>query len=42
MHDYIYKPLSDEEKRQMANQRLLEFMTMKPGAPNFLKAKDEN
>lgn len=42
MHDYIYKPLSDEEKRQMANQRLLEFMTMKPGAPNLLKPKDEN
>lgn len=40
MHDYIYKPLSDEEKRQLASQRLLEFMSMKPDAPNLLKAKD--
>ena len=40
MHDYIYKPLSDEEKRQLASQRLLEFMSMKPEANNFLKAKD--
>ena len=37
MHDYIYKPLTDEEKRQLANQRLLEFMSMKPNAPDLLK-----
>ena len=37
MHDYIYKPLTDEEKRQLANQRLLEFMTMKHDAPDLLK-----
>jgi hypothetical protein len=41
MHDYIYKPLSDEEKRQLASQRLLEFMSMKPESNKFLKAKDD-
>ena len=40
MHDYIYKPLTEAEKQQLVNQRLLEFMTMKPDAPNFLKAND--
>ena len=41
MHDYIYKPLSDEEKKQLANQRLLAFMSMKSGAPDLLKAKND-
>lgn len=42
MHDYIYKPMTEAEKQQLANQRLLEFMTMKPDAPNFMKANDGN
>lgn len=40
MHDYIYKPLSDEEKRQAASQQLLAFMSMGSGAPELLKAKN--
>lgn len=39
MHDYIYRPLSEEEKRQLANERLLTFMSMKPDVPDLLKPK---
>lgn len=39
MHDYIYKPLSEEEKKQLANQQLLAFMSMKPDSQKFLKPK---
>jgi len=39
MHDYIYKPLSEEEKKQLVNERLLAFMSMNPKAPNLLKPK---
>jgi hypothetical protein len=39
MHDYIYRPLSDEEKRNLANEQLLTFMTMKPDVPDLLKPK---
>lgn len=39
MHDYIYRPLSEEEKKQLANERLLAFMSMKPDVPDLLRAK---
>lgn len=31
-YDYIYRPLTDEQKAEEANQRLLTFMQMAPGA----------
>ena len=37
-HDYIVPPLSDEQQREQANQRLLAFVAMKPGSEAFLKA----
>lgn len=39
MHDYIYRPLTDEEKRNLVNEQLLTFMTMKPNVPDLLKPK---
>lgn len=39
MHDYIYRPLNDEEKKQLASERLLTFMSMKPDVPELLKPK---
>lgn len=36
-HDYIVPPLSDEQKREQTNQRLLTFVAMKPGSETFLK-----
>lgn len=31
-YDYIYRPMTDEQKAEEANQRLLTFMQMMPGA----------
>lgn len=31
-YDYIYRPMTDQEKAEEANQRLLTFMQMAPGA----------
>ena len=31
-YDYVYRPLSDEQKAKEANNRLLTFMQMMPGA----------
>jgi hypothetical protein len=31
-YDYIYKPMTDKQKAEEANQRLLMFMQMSPGA----------
>lgn len=42
MHDYIYKPLTEKEKKELANQRLLAFMSMKADAPDLLKSETEN
>jgi hypothetical protein len=39
MHDYIYRPLTDEEKQNLVNEQLLTFMTMKPDVPDLLKPK---
>lgn len=39
MHDYIYKPLTEAEKKELANQQLLAFMAMKPGSPEILNPK---
>tara|TARA_R110000868_G_scaffold182605_1_gene423609 strand:+ start:9613 stop:9858 length:246 start_codon:yes stop_codon:yes gene_type:complete len=36
-HDYIVPPLTDEQKREQTNQRLLTFVAMKPGSETFLK-----
>lgn len=33
-YDYIYKPLTEEEKEEEKNQRLLNFIHMMPGATN--------
>jgi len=39
MHDYIYKPLTEDEKKQLTNERLLSFLSMKPDVPDLLKPK---
>ena len=36
-HDYIYPPLTDEQKQHELNQRLKTFMQSRPGAEAFLK-----
>lgn len=36
-YDYIYRPLSDEEKRDETNQRLLSFLQMMPNADKQFK-----
>jgi hypothetical protein len=36
-HDYIVPPLTEEQQREQANQRLLAFVAMKPGSEAFLK-----
>lgn len=36
-YDYIYRPMTDEQKAEEANQRLLMFMQMSPGAEGKLK-----
>ena len=36
-YDYIYRPLTDEQKAEEANQRLLTFMQMAPGAEGKFK-----
>jgi len=36
-YDYIYRPMTDEQKAEEANQRLLMFMQMAPGAEGKLK-----
>lgn len=30
VYDYLYRPLTDDEKKQHANERLLAFMQMAP------------
>lgn len=32
-HDYIYPPLSDNEKKNLVSDQLLAFAMMSPGAP---------
>lgn len=39
MHDYIYKPLNEQEKKQLANERLLAFMSIKADGQELLKSK---
>ena len=36
-YEYIYPPLTEEEKKRQANDKLLTFMLMNPGAPEMLK-----
>ena len=36
-YDYLYPPLSDEEKKKQFSQDLYVFAMRTPGAPNFLK-----
>lgn len=35
-YDYIYPPLSEQDKKQQVNQALLSYMKMAPGAPQNL------
>jgi len=35
-YDYIYPPLSEQDKKQQVNQSLLAFALMSPGAPSVL------
>ena len=37
-HDYIVPPLTEEQKREQVNDRLLAFIAMKPGSEGFIKA----
>jgi hypothetical protein len=37
-HEYIVPPLTEQEKREQVNNRLLSFLAMKPGSEAFLKA----
>lgn len=39
-YDYIYPPLTDEQKKEEVSQKLLAFAMMAPGAPEFLKGKN--
>ena len=38
-YDFIYPPLSEQDKKQQVNQSLLAFALMSPGAPSILKGK---
>jgi hypothetical protein len=38
-YDFIYPPLSEQDKREQVNQSLLAFALMSPGAPSILKGK---
>jgi len=39
-YDYLYPPLSDEDKKELASQRLLAFAMMSPNAPtHFFEGK---
>ena len=42
VYDYIYKPLTDEEKQNQANQSLLAFISMAPGSKENLNGKSSN
>jgi len=35
-YDYIYPPLSEQDKKQQVNRSLLAFALMSPGAPSVL------
>ena len=37
-HDYIVPPLTEEQKREQVNNRLLAFIAMKPGSEGYIKA----
>ncbi len=37
-YDYIYRPLSDSEKQEQVNQKLLAFMAVSPGANGRLSS----
>ena len=36
VHDYIYRPLTDDEKREHASNSLLTFISIAPGAKDHL------
>jgi hypothetical protein len=36
-YDFIYPPLSEQDKKAQVNQSLLAFALMSPGAPSILK-----
>jgi hypothetical protein len=37
VHDYLYPPPTEEQKREQANKNLIAFTKMQPGAPSKLK-----
>jgi len=38
-YDFIYPPLSEQDKKEQINQSLLAFALMSPGAPSILKGR---
>ena len=38
-YDFIYPPLSEQDKKEQVNQSLLAFALMSPGAPSFLQGR---
>jgi hypothetical protein len=38
-YDFIYPPLSEQDKKEQVNQSLLAFALMSPGAPSHLMVK---
>jgi hypothetical protein len=38
-YDFIYPPLSEQDKKEQVNQSLLAFALMSPGAPSILKGR---
>jgi hypothetical protein len=41
-HEYIIPPLSEEEQREQANQKLMAFMAASPKAPQSLRERFAN
>ena len=37
MHNYIYLPLSEEERQNAVNEGLISFMALNPNSQNYLK-----
>jgi len=39
VYDYIYPPLTEQDKKEQVSQQLLAFAMMSPNAPDILKGK---
>lgn len=42
MHDYIYPPISEQEKKNLVSENLLAFMSMNPNSAKFFNQKNDN